>query len=94
MRERTHAHRNFTDDVLPAIKQQRLEKMIETFHKHQKIVIEQEKGRFHLVLIEGTTKYEGQLRGRTDGNRPVIIRKGRVAGVVANWERMKQMDFR
>ena len=94
MRERTHAHRNFTDDVSPAIKQQRLEKMIGTFHKNQKIVIEQEKGRYHLVLIEGTTKYEGQLRGRTDGNRLVIVRKGRVAGKIMNWEKIKQIDFR
>lgn len=67
--------------------------MIGTFHKNQKIVIEQEKGRFHLVLIEGTTKYEGQLRGRTDGNRPVIVRKGKVAGEVRKWEGIEQFDF-
>jgi tRNA A37 methylthiotransferase MiaB len=34
MREKTHAHRNYQDDVPPEIKQARLEQMIENFHKN------------------------------------------------------------
>ena len=31
MREKTHAHRNFVDNVKAEVKQERLEKMIEKF---------------------------------------------------------------
>ncbi len=31
MREKTHAHRNYVDDVPEEVKQERLKKMIDTF---------------------------------------------------------------
>jgi tRNA A37 methylthiotransferase MiaB len=34
MREKTHAHRRFQDDVPEDIKQARLRRMIDTFKKH------------------------------------------------------------
>ena len=46
MREKTHAHRNYTDDVLPEIKQKRLERMIDTFLKNQLIATQREHSRY------------------------------------------------
>ncbi len=46
MREKTHAHRNFTDDVPAEVKQERLERMIQTFLKNQLIATQKELGRY------------------------------------------------
>jgi tRNA A37 methylthiotransferase MiaB len=46
MREKTHAHRNYTDDVPAEVKQNRLERMIETFHRNQLIATQKEVGKY------------------------------------------------
>jgi len=73
MREKTHAHRNFTDDVPAEVKQERLERMIQTFLKNQLIATQKELNRYHLVLIDGQSKVPGQWKGRTDTNRKAVF---------------------
>ena len=73
MREKTHAHRKFLDDIPEDVKQRRLREMIEVFHQNQEIISKEEVGRFHIVLIEGDAKYQGQLKGRTDTNKRVVV---------------------
>lgn len=45
MREKTHAHRNYQDDISQDIKQKRLEEMIDVFHKNQEEITKKEIGR-------------------------------------------------
>ncbi len=45
MREKTHAHRNFQDDVLQEVKQERLERMIESFNRNLGIITSEEVGK-------------------------------------------------
>ncbi|KAL4447151.1 hypothetical protein ABPG74_014003 [Tetrahymena malaccensis] len=73
LREKTHAHRHYKDDVPEEVKKQRLQQMIDVFHKNQELVNKQEVGRVHLVLVEGKGKFENQIRGRTDTNKRVIF---------------------
>lgn len=56
MREKTHAHRSMTDDVPENVKQNRLQRMIDTFLKAQLEITKKEIGRYHLVLIDGPGK--------------------------------------
>lgn len=74
MRERTHAHRRMEDDVPEDIKQARLRRMIDTFKKHQLEVQLQEKGRHHLVLVDGKGKKgENQMSGLTDTMKRAVF---------------------
>jgi tRNA A37 methylthiotransferase MiaB len=73
MREKTHAHRNFSDDVPLSVKSSRLTTLIHTFQTHQSNLAALEIGRFHLVLVDGEGKLENQKKGRTDTNKTVII---------------------
>lgn len=69
MREKTAAHRRYTDDVLPEIKQKRLEKMIKMFRYHADRLNRAQIGKVHLVLVEGHSKRSrNQLAGRNDQN--------------------------
>ena len=64
---RTLAARRFEDDVDEAVKQRRLEEVIETFRRHEKNNRKSEVGRIHLVLVEGRSKRSPtMLTGRTD----------------------------
>ncbi|KAL0087973.1 tRNA-I(6)A37 thiotransferase enzyme MiaB [Phycomyces blakesleeanus] len=78
MREKTHAHRRYVDDVPEPVKAQRLNEIVTTFHrvagvKNQKLI-----GTKQLVLIDTErlkTKrgIETRLSGRTDGGHKVFI---------------------
>ncbi|XP_076660581.1 CDK5RAP1-like protein [Halictus rubicundus] len=74
MREKTTAHRRYEDDVEPAIKKDRLERMIST---HRPITEELNKlqiGQLQLMLIEGVSKRSDKfLQGRNDGGTRVLI---------------------
>jgi tRNA A37 methylthiotransferase MiaB len=59
MREKTHAHRRLADDVTEDVKLKRLARMNEVFLANQGVKTEQEKGRLHLVLLDGQGRYEG-----------------------------------
>jgi len=69
LREKTHAHRNYEDDVKPEDKARRLKEVIETFHRiaKEKII---ETNALQVVLVEGKSRRSGlDLCGRTDSNK-------------------------
>lgn len=79
MRNKTHAHRAMEDNVLPEIKQRRLQELINMFRTkvHEKNV-RVEIGRLRLVLVEGKAKRQGfpgaaTWHGRTDQNKRVMF---------------------
>lgn len=73
-RERTLAHRKFTDDVPEDIKKRRLSEIIQLQHQIAFERNQEEIGKRHVVLVEGRSKRsEEQLSGRTDTNKMVIF---------------------
>ncbi|GJN25230.1 hypothetical protein PR202_gb13030 [Eleusine coracana subsp. coracana] len=68
MREKTHAHRNYTDDVPEDVKQRRLTELINTFRETTKKNYDSQVGSVQLVLVEGPNKRapETELMGKTD----------------------------
>ncbi|KAJ3646631.1 hypothetical protein Zmor_024210 [Zophobas morio] len=79
MREKTAAHRRYTDDVPPEVKQKRLERMIQTYRTHTETLNKAQIGRLQLILIEGYSKRsKSQLAGRNDQNIKVIVPAGEV----------------
>ncbi|CAM9111226.1 unnamed protein product [Ectocarpus fasciculatus] len=78
LREKTRAARRLEDDVPPAVKQRRLEEVIETFRRNALAKnVEEEIGKDHLVLVEGRSRRWSEdapeLTGRTDGNKRVVF---------------------
>jgi MiaB/RimO family radical SAM methylthiotransferase len=74
LREKTHAHRTYKDDVPEEVKQRRLNEIIETFRKYMLQKNRQEIGKTHLVLIDGPSRKASQdYVGRTDTNKKVIL---------------------
>jgi tRNA-N(6)-(isopentenyl)adenosine-37 thiotransferase enzyme MiaB len=79
MREKTAAHRRYSDDVPAEIKQKRLEMMIKTYRTHAERLNRAQIGHLQLVLIEGHSKRSrSQLAGRNDQNIKVIVPTGEV----------------
>lgn len=78
MREKTHAARTLPDNVSAAVKQRRLQEIIDVYQRivHQKNV-QQEEGRLRLVLIEGESKRSQPgaqtWHGRTDQNKRITF---------------------
>jgi tRNA A37 methylthiotransferase MiaB len=68
MREKTHAHRNYMDDVPGDVKQRRLTELISTFREITKKNYDSQVGSVQLVLVEGPNKQapETELMGKTD----------------------------
>ena len=76
-RERTLAHRKFEDDVPEDVKKRRLSEIISQQHDIATELNQQETGKRHIVLVEGTSKRsKEQLSGRTDTNKMVIFDRG------------------
>lgn len=77
MREKTHAHRNYKDDVPEDVKLRRLKELIDVFQRNQEAMTKIEMGRLHLAMVEGASgmKYPGQLKGRSDTNKRVFIKQ-------------------
>ncbi|RCH80184.1 hypothetical protein CU098_003000, partial [Rhizopus stolonifer] len=78
MREKTHAHRRYKDDVEESVKARRLQEIVNTFHKHASLKNQRLIGTRQLVLIDSErpkVKYgvETKLSGRTDGGHKVFI---------------------
>ncbi|KAH7566342.1 hypothetical protein JRO89_XS08G0140600 [Xanthoceras sorbifolium] len=73
MRERTHAHRNYVDDVLDDIKQRRLTELIEAFRESTGQCFDLQVGTVQLVLIEGPNKRapDTELMGKSDRGHKV-----------------------
>lgn len=78
MREKTHAHRNYTDDVPEEVKQRRLTELIEAFRETTGPCYDSQVGSVQLVLVEGPNKRapETELIGKTDkGHRVSFVTK-------------------
>ncbi|CAG8572148.1 2682_t:CDS:2, partial [Cetraspora pellucida] len=74
MREKTHAHRNYLDDVPGNVKTRRLNEVIQTFHKNAKIKLNTLLGNPQLVLVEGiSNRHNERFRGRTDGGHKIYF---------------------
>ncbi|XP_074308123.1 CDK5RAP1-like protein [Silene latifolia] len=75
MREKTHAHRNYTDDVPEDVKQRRLTKMIETFRDSTGQRYDSQIGTIQLVLVEGPNKRspDAELIGKSDKGHRVVF---------------------
>uniref|UniRef100_A0A182NCA1 CDK5RAP1-like protein n=1 Tax=Anopheles dirus TaxID=7168 RepID=A0A182NCA1_9DIPT len=77
MREKTTAHRRYSDDVPEEVKQERLRRMIAAFRKKAEWLNSQFVGRTELILVEGYSKRSRtDLAGRNDGNVKVIVPAG------------------
>ena len=75
MREKTHAHRNYVDDVPEEIKQRRLTELIEVFRKSTGKCYDSEVGTVQLVLVEGPNKRapDTELMGKSDKGHRVLF---------------------
>lgn len=76
MREKTHAHRNYVDDVPEDIKQRRLTEMIETFRESTGQCFDSQIGTIQLVLVEGPNKRapDTELIGKSDKGHRVSFK--------------------
>lgn len=77
MREKTHAHRNYTDDVPNDVKQRRLTELIEAFRESTGKCFDSQIGTVQLVLVEGPNKRapETELLGKSDRGHRVLFAK-------------------
>lgn len=75
MREKTHAHRNYVDDVLDGIKQRRLTELIDAFRNSTGRCYDSQLGSIQLVLVEGPNKRapDTELIGKTDRGHRVTF---------------------
>ncbi|XP_027178752.1 CDK5RAP1-like protein [Coffea eugenioides] len=76
MREKTHAHRNYVDDVLEDVKQRRLTELIEAFRESTGQCFDSQLGSVQLVLVEGPNKRapDTELIGKSDRGHRVSFR--------------------
>ncbi|KAM7250519.1 hypothetical protein ACFE04_022402 [Oxalis oulophora] len=78
MREKTHAHRNYIDDVPDEVKQRRLTELIEAFRESTGQCFNAQVGTIQLVLVEGPNRRapDTELTGKTDrGHRVSFVNK-------------------
>ncbi|KAK9065027.1 hypothetical protein SSX86_016410 [Deinandra increscens subsp. villosa] len=75
MREKTHAHRNYADNVPEEVKQRRLTELIEAFRESTGQCFDSQVGSVQLVLVEGPNKRapETELIGKSDRGHRVIF---------------------
>ncbi|XP_042021253.1 CDK5RAP1-like protein [Salvia splendens] len=68
MREKTHAHRNYADDVPDDVKQRRLTELIAAFRESTGQCFDAQVGSVQLVLVEGPNKRapDTELTGKSD----------------------------
>lgn len=76
MREKTHANRNYSDDVPEEVKQRRLTELIEAFRGSTGQCFDSQIGTIQLVLVEGPNKRapDTELIGKSDrGHRVSFV---------------------
>jgi len=74
MREKTHAHRNYTDNVPQEVKKRRLQEVVDTFYSVLPDKNREEIGSRQLVLVDGKSRRsDKELCGRTDNNKRVVF---------------------
>ncbi|KAL3629073.1 hypothetical protein CASFOL_027134 [Castilleja foliolosa] len=73
MREKTHAHRNYVDDIPDDVKQRRLTELIKTFRESTAQCYNSRIGSIQLVLVEGPNKRAPgtELIGKSDRSHRV-----------------------
>lgn len=76
MREKTHAHRNYVDDVPEDVKQRRLTEIIKAFRESTGVRYDSQIGTIQLVLVEGPSKRapNTELTGKTDKGHRVVFK--------------------
>ncbi|KAL3527156.1 hypothetical protein ACH5RR_011812 [Cinchona calisaya] len=86
MREKTHAHRNYVDDVPVDVKQRRLTELIEAFRESTGQCFDSQIGSVQLVLVEGSNKRapDTELIGKSDRGHRVSFRNLPVPDRVQN----------
>ncbi|KAK3413861.1 hypothetical protein EUGRSUZ_I02387 [Eucalyptus grandis] len=77
MREKTHANRNYDDDVPEEVKQRRLNELIEAFRESTGQCFDSQIGSIQLVLVEGPNKRapDTELIGKSDRGHRVSFAK-------------------
>jgi tRNA A37 methylthiotransferase MiaB len=76
LREKTHAHRNYADNVPPFVKNRRLQEVIATFRHFAHLRNQAEVGLLQVVLIDGVSKRDPHLlTGRSHRNRKGMKKK-------------------
>lgn len=98
MRERTHAHRNYVDDVPEEVKQRRLTEVIEAFRESTGQCYDSQVGTVQLVLVEGPNKKapDTELIGRSDRGHRVSFIKMPLPDrddVVTSWQNPVAGDY-
>lgn len=75
MREKTHAHRNYVDDVPDEVKKRRLAELIEAFRESTGQCFDSQIGSVQLVLVEGPNKRapDTELIGKSDRGHRVLF---------------------
>lgn len=76
MREKTHAHRKYVDDVPEEVKQRRLTELIETFRESTGKCYDTQVGTIQLVLVEGPNRRapDTEVMGKSDkGHRVSFV---------------------
>ncbi|KAG5241163.1 hypothetical protein OIU76_024371 [Salix suchowensis] len=75
MREKTHAHRTYVDDVPDEVKQRRLAELIEAFRESTGQCFDSQIGSVQLVLVEGPNKRapDTELIGKSDRGHRVLF---------------------
>eukprot|EP00897_Mesotaenium_endlicherianum_P003365 jgi/Mesen1/3056/ME000018S02363 len=75
LREKTHAHRRYSDDVPEAVKRRRLAEMIATFRRTTAPRYEAQIGRRQLVLVQGPNRRapDAELIGKNDAGHKVFL---------------------
>lgn len=76
MREKTHAHKNYADNVPDDVKQRRLTELIDTFRETTGKNYDEQVGSLQLVLVEGANKRapKEELIGKSDrGHRVSFV---------------------
>lgn len=74
MRQKTHAHRNYSDDVAEEVKSKRLEELVDTFRRTTVARYEGQIGKRQLVLIEGKSKRNSlEWMGKNDVGQKVVF---------------------
>ncbi|KAF4517725.1 hypothetical protein B566_EDAN013403 [Ephemera danica] len=81
LREKTHAHRRMTDNVLHEDKIRRLERMVAVYRAEADLLNQKQIGSIQLVLVEGESKRSKlNLAGRNEANIKVIFPTGDIPG--------------
>lgn len=76
VRQKTHAHRNYSDDIPEEVKQRRLSELIKAFHETTCQHYDSQVGTIQLVLVEGPNRKapETELVGKSDrGHRVSFV---------------------